>query len=1230
MNRSNPEAPPPLRRLLALAWGYRGVCARIFAGQIASLALGLGALGASGLAIDVVRAAIDPGAPAVRWPLGITAPAGFGPGHTLIALAAFAFALATLRALVVYGTASAVGKLIHVDLVPELRARVFAKLQRLPLRFFARNPSGAIINRVTGDVQSVRSFIDGVLVQGALMLFAVVMCIAYMARVHVGLLAACLAPTPLILLATLRFSRWARPAYETNRALSDAMVLALSEGVKGMRVTKTFGAETHELERFRGKNRAVRDQQEQIFRRVSRLGPTVSFVTAINVAILLLYGGALVARAGDDAGAAGGVRRAAAAVLDADLGHGGDLQHAGAERDRRAPRVRGAGRAAGGRDAGADRMSSRCLRAAARARSASKASASPTTRSARAVLAAIDLDDRARALRRVRGRDGRRQEHAAGAGAALLRPDRGARADRRRRRPAAGPRRPAAQRRLRVPGERGVQRHHRRQHRVRRPRAQPAPRSSAPRASRARTASSPSCPPATTRVIEEAGHNLSGGQRQRLAIARAILGQPPILLLDDPTSAVDAYTEARGAGRGGAGARGAHDAAGDQPVRGAAHRRRDRRARRRPCRGARHARRAAGGGRLLRARRGAARRGGSPGERAVRTGITSRARSQQRPLDLGIIRRLFGYTRPYARLRNTLIVLVIVRAIQLPLVTWAMARVISGPIAHRDVSGAVAGTIGFLALAAFTEICFVYRSRLALRLGEAVVHDLRNEIYAHLLRLPMSFFARTPLGRLVARITSDIDVVRVGVQDVAFVSTVQGGHALISAALMAYYDWRLFLVVAGHGARRVGADPPHARAPEPGVPRPAGELRARHRDAGRIGQRHPRDPELRAPAGQRRRRSRRSSAITRATTWARPATAPPSSRCWNGTGSCFSSLVLVIGGYQALAGSVTLAALIAFLFLANGLFAAIPNLGNQYNQALTAMAGAERVFAPAGREARMARRARARRRSRASRAASSCATSTSPTSRGARCWNGCRCRIEPGQQVALVGPTGSGKSTLAGLVAKLHLATAGAVLIDGRDVRGITGPSLRKQLACVTQENFLFAGSVLDNLRVGRPGASEDEVRAAARALDVLDVLETLPAGLATDVGEGGARLSLGQRQVVCFARAMLADPRILILDEATSSIDVVTEMRIQAALRRAAGGADQPRHRPPRQHHPPRRQSRDARPWTNRRIAVTLRSPVGVDPTVSNSTDSDRAGAGELCSRAARFGNLQGFPRRR
>ena len=120
--------------------------------------------------------------------------------------------------------------------------------------------------------------------------------------------------------------------------------------------------------------------------------------------------------------------------------------------------------------------------------------------------------------------------------------------------------------------------------------------------------------------------------------------------------------------------------------------------------------------------------------------------TDQRPLDFGIIRRLFGYTRRYARLRNTLTFLVVLRAIQLPIQTWAMAHVLSGPIAHRDAAGTLAGVVGFLAFSAFTEFCFVYRYRLALRLGEAVVHDLRDDVYAHLMRMStaMDIVSPTP------------------------------------------------------------------------------------------------------------------------------------------------------------------------------------------------------------------------------------------------------------------------------------------------------------------------------------------------------------------------------------------------------------------------------------------------------------------------------------------------------
>jgi ATP-binding cassette subfamily B protein len=157
----------------------------------------------------------------------------------------------------------------------------------------------------------------------------------------------------------------------------------------------------------------------------------------------------------------------------------------------------------------------------------------------------------------------------------------------------------------------------------------------------------------------------------------------------------------------------------------------------------------------------------------------------------------------------------------------------------------------------------------------------------------------------------------------------------------------------------------------------------------------------------------------------------------------------------------------------------------------------------------------------------------------------------PGQTVALVGHTGGGKSTIMALVAKLYQPTGGSVLVDGRDLSTVTSASLHRQLASVTQENFLFTGTVADNIRFGRPDATDDELREAVRSLDVLDVLESLPQGFQTRVGERGSGLSLGQRQLVCFARAMLANPRIVLLDEATSSVDAVTESRVQQALSR-------------------------------------------------------------------------------
>jgi ATP-binding cassette subfamily B protein len=156
---------------------------------------------------------------------------------------------------------------------------------------------------------------------------------------------------------------------------------------------------------------------------------------------------------------------------------------------------------------------------------------------------------------------------------------------------------------------------------------------------------------------------------------------------------------------------------------------------------------------------------------------------------------------------------------------------------------------------------------------------------------------------------------------------------------------------------------------------------------------------------------------------------------------------------------------------------------------------------------------------------------------------------EPGQTVALVGHTGGGKTTLVGLLQKFYLPTGGCVRVDGADLNAVTSDSLRSQMGSVQQNNFLFSGTVLDNIRFARPGATEADVRATLAALDCADLIDALPQGLHSPVSERGAALSFGQRQLVCFARALLANPRIVVLDEATSAIDTVTESRLQRAL---------------------------------------------------------------------------------
>jgi ATP-binding cassette subfamily B protein len=283
-----------LSRLIGLTWRYRRRCALVLVLQVILLALGMAGLAFAGMAIDVIRSEIESHTAPPKWPFGIHLPASLHGWPLLEWLVGTIVVLAFLRSILNYFYGSQVGRLVQGEVVVHLRSELYAKMQRMDFRFFDSNASSSIINRVAGDVQSVRLFLDGVIIPSAIMVLSLGVYLSYMLSIHWPLALACLAPMPLIWILSSLFSRIVHPQYLRNRQLFDDLVLWLSECIRGISVVKAFAFEDGAMARFAEKNTAFREQQQGIFRTVSLFTPAIGGITHLSMIILFGYGGWLV------------------------------------------------------------------------------------------------------------------------------------------------------------------------------------------------------------------------------------------------------------------------------------------------------------------------------------------------------------------------------------------------------------------------------------------------------------------------------------------------------------------------------------------------------------------------------------------------------------------------------------------------------------------------------------------------------------------------------------------------------------------------------------------------------------------------------------------------------------------------------------------------------------------------------------------------------------------------
>ena len=505
-----------------------------------------------------------------------------------------------------------------------------------------------------------------------------------------------------------------------------------------------------------------------------------------------------------------------------------------------------------------------------------------------------------------------------------------------------------------------------------------------------------------------------------------------------------------------------------------------------------------------------------------------------------------------------------------------IARVLDSsiePLKQGDVSPLLTLLAFFVAATAVTAIFSWVNVAYTVRVSLGVVVYLRKRVFRHAQSLSVSFHERYTSGKVISRLTSDIDTVRSfldsGISQLAITLL----SMVISAVAIFLLDWRigLFMLVMGVPIYFLTRWFQKTAVPV---------FRTMRTESAHLTSRFVetftgiRAVKAFGAEAQMRSEYAQASERYRLAVMDSIKIFGIYSPVLMLLGNVFIAGALVLGGYAVLGGTMQIGTLLALVIYANRVFEPVMQLSEFYNMFQSAMSALEKLSSFLAEEPEVAEpehpHERAVESAAESASKSSAAEGASGTVQGAlveldsavfgytsdrHALKETSLRIEPGTTVALVGATGAGKSTIAKLVARFYDVSSGQVRIDGVDVRQLADVQLRREVLMLTQEVFLFSASILENIRMGNPQASNEQVKAAAKAVGADGFIERLREGYESQLGRGGITLSAGQRQLVSFARVFLANPRVLILDEATASLDIPSERAVQAALRTVLAG---------------------------------------------------------------------------